>query len=79
MKCVICKNGETEPGTTTFTLTRGATIIIVKDVPAKVCDNCEEAYVSGETSEQLRKAIDSDVNSGAEVVVEVVVRSYTPI
>ena len=43
MKCAICKNGETYPGTTTVTLTRGEATIVIKNVPAEVCDNCGES------------------------------------
>lgn len=39
MKCVICKHGETRPGKTTVTLERGGATIVVKGVPAWICDN----------------------------------------
>lgn len=42
MKCVICKTGETRSGTTTVTLSRGETTVVIKNVPAEVCDTCGE-------------------------------------
>ena len=45
MKCPICKHGETTAGTSSVTLQRGGLTLVVKDVPAQVCDNCGEAYV----------------------------------
>jgi hypothetical protein len=30
LKCVICKNGETEPGTTSILLERGKTTLVIK-------------------------------------------------
>ena len=42
MKCVICKYGETEPGTTTITLERDNTTLVIKNVPADVCQYCGE-------------------------------------
>jgi YgiT-type zinc finger domain-containing protein len=42
MKCVICKQGETQPGTTTMTLERDTTTLVFKNVPAQVCENCAE-------------------------------------
>ncbi|MGH7938508.1 MAG: type II toxin-antitoxin system MqsA family antitoxin, partial [Bryobacteraceae bacterium] len=42
MKCTICKKGETAPGTATVTLERGGLTLVVKDVPAQICDNCGE-------------------------------------
>ena len=45
MRCLICKRGSTEPGTTTVTLERDGLIMVIKGVPAQVCENCAEAYV----------------------------------
>jgi YgiT-type zinc finger domain-containing protein len=38
MKCVTCKNGDTNPGMVTVPLQRNETTIIFKHVPADVCD-----------------------------------------
>jgi YgiT-type zinc finger domain-containing protein len=54
MKCVICKQAETVSGTATVTLERGEFTYVVKGVPAQVCPNCGEDYVSEQiTSEFL--------------------------
>lgn len=45
MKCVVCRNGDTEPGFTTFTLERGGAILVVRGVPARICENCGEEYL----------------------------------
>ncbi len=45
MRCVICREGDTPPGTVTVTLQRGNTVIVVRDVPAAVCQNCGEYYL----------------------------------
>ncbi|MEK7838207.1 MAG: YgiT-type zinc finger protein, partial [candidate division NC10 bacterium] len=37
---MICKFGETRPGTATITLSRDGTTLVVKGVPASVCANC---------------------------------------
>ncbi len=67
MKCMICKHGETQKGTTTITLERGTSTIIFKDVPALVCDNCGEKYVEDETTKSLLKNANDIIKSGAEV------------
>ncbi|MBM3811692.1 MAG: type II toxin-antitoxin system MqsA family antitoxin [Acidimicrobiia bacterium] len=46
MTCTICKNGSTSSGTTTVLLQRGPTTIVLKDVPADICDNCGEYFLS---------------------------------
>ena len=74
MKCVICKNGETEPGSTIFTFTDDETIVVVKDVPAKICDNCGEEYLDSETTRRLLDGSVGEVNHD----VEVEVRDYVP-
>src|SRR5437870_5309111 len=35
MKCVICKQGETQPGTATVTLERANLTLVIKRVPAQ--------------------------------------------
>ena len=69
MTCVICKNGETAPGETVFTGTEGDTIVVVKGVPANVCGNCGEAYVSFETTSRLNKTVADGACANAEIVV----------
>ena len=46
MKCIVCHQGETQPGTTTLTFDRAGSTIVVRSVPAEVCENCGEAYVA---------------------------------
>ena len=46
MKCVVCKQAETRPGVTTVTFERGDSTFVVREVPAQVCPNCGEDYVS---------------------------------
>ncbi|MGA1166245.1 MAG: YgiT-type zinc finger protein, partial [bacterium] len=37
MKCVLCRNGETQNGETLFTLSRDTVAVVVKNVPAQIC------------------------------------------
>jgi YgiT-type zinc finger domain-containing protein len=69
MKCVICKHGDTRPGRATVTLTRDATTLVVKGVPASVCANCGEEYVDEATTERLIETMDEGVRTGVEVDV----------
>ena len=69
MKCVICKHGETEPGVTTVTLTRGNTTVVFRGVPAQICDNCGEEYVDEETTARLLAIAEEAVRSGVQVDV----------
>lgn len=69
MKCVICKQGETRNGRVTVTLERGNTTVIIKDVPAQVCENCGEYYLSAEISQELFQTAENAVSKGAEVEI----------
>ncbi len=53
MICVICKDGETEPGVTTVTLERGGLALVLKRVPARVCPDWSEAYIADEVASRL--------------------------
>jgi len=67
MKCVICKNGETQRGVSTITLERNGMTFVVKDVPSRVCDNCGEAYLDDETTERLLNLAEEAARSGVQV------------
>ena len=67
MKCFVCKQGETEPGKATVTLERDGLTLVIKDVPAEVCNNCGEEYVDETVVEELLKTAEEVAQSGAEV------------
>jgi YgiT-type zinc finger domain-containing protein len=69
MKCVICKHGETQKGKVTVTLQREGTTIIIKDVPAEVCKNCGEYYLSEPVTEKLFARAEEAVKNGTEVEI----------
>ena len=69
MKCIICKKGSTKPGTTTITFERGCLTMVVKCVPAQVCPNCGEAYISEEITAKLLKDTEERANIGAQVEI----------
>jgi len=69
MKCIICKSGETSEGQTTVTLQRGQSTIIIKDVPAKICKNCGEYYLSEKVSGQVLTMAENAVKHNAEVEI----------
>ncbi len=65
----LCKQGNTKLGNVTVTLQRGETIVILKDVPADVCENCGEYYLSEMVSRQVLERAEEAVKSGAEVEI----------
>jgi YgiT-type zinc finger domain-containing protein len=69
MKCSLCRNGTTKPGRVTVTLERGNTTVVLKDVPAEVCENCGEYYLSEEVTERVLAHGEKAVADGVEVEV----------
>jgi len=45
MKCVMCKGEDLDSGKTTVKVQREETLVIIKDVPADVCEDCGEYYL----------------------------------
>ncbi len=69
MKCVICRHGQTAPGVATVTLQRGDSTVIVKGVPADICDNCAEYYLTEAVTDKLLEQADAALRAGAELEV----------
>lgn len=67
MKCVICKHGETRSGTMTATFERDGATIVLKEVPAAVCDSCGEDYLSQEITQQILEQVKQAAKSGVQV------------
>jgi len=69
MKCTICKQGETQPGKATVVLERGQTTVVIKDVPADICENCGEYYLTEELTEKVMAMAEEAVQNNVEVEV----------
>lgn len=69
MKCVLCRQGDTSPGNVTVTLERGRTVIVIKDVPANVCNNCGEYYLSENITREVLQMAEASAEKGVEVEV----------
>jgi ribosomal protein L32 len=50
-------------------LQRGATVVILKEVPAEVCGNCGEYYLSEGITERVLARAEEAVKNGAEVEI----------
>jgi hypothetical protein len=51
------------------TLQRGETTVILKGVPAEICENCGEYYLSDDMTRQVLERAEAAVKSGAEVEI----------
>ncbi len=69
MICVICKTGKYKNGLVTVALTKGEAAVIIKEVPAMVCEQCGEYVLSSEVTEKVMKIVNNALLNGAEVEI----------
>ena len=56
--CPICGGTKTR-GTTTFTVDLGFGVVVVRDVPALVCDQCGADWIEDAVAERLEQTVNS--------------------
>jgi YgiT-type zinc finger domain-containing protein len=69
MKCIVCKQAETVPGHQSLLLERGETTYVVKNVPARICPICSEAYMDEKVTLRLLRHAGQLLRQGARVDV----------
>jgi YgiT-type zinc finger domain-containing protein len=69
MKCIICKQGDTQNGFTVVTLQRDEHTLVIKGVPAEICENCGEYYLSQDIAKRLYQQAEESLQHGAEVEI----------
>lgn len=51
--CPVCRGGIKKPGVCTFTVELGYGVVVVRNVPALVCDQCGSDWIEDEIAEKL--------------------------
>ena len=69
MTCSLCRTGECQDGHTTMTLTRGEAVIVLKNVPAMVCQQCGHAYLDSKTTRMVLNKANRAIENGTELEV----------
>jgi YgiT-type zinc finger domain-containing protein len=69
MTCSICRRGTTAPGETSVVLERENAIVIVRGVPAEICDECGEYYLSETVGQTVLDLGEAAIQRGAEVEI----------
>lgn len=69
MKCVICKQGTTKPGTVTEVLERNGSVVVFQNVPADVCEICGESFIDAATTTRLQAEADKLIATGSRLDV----------
>jgi len=69
MTCVICKTGRTRPGVTTVTLLRENSVIVIKEVPALICEDCGEYYLAEPEAQKVYALAEGAAQRDAELEI----------
>jgi YgiT-type zinc finger domain-containing protein len=56
-----------QPGKTTVTLERDAGVVVIRDVPAQVCEACGEYYLTPEVTDHVLARAERALANGGEV------------
>jgi len=69
MNCTTCKNGWMEEGCVTVTLQRDQSVIVIKNVPALVCENCGDYTLDEAVTSRIMDVAEQAVSNNAEIEV----------
>jgi len=62
--CLICRQAETVDGPTSVHFERGEMKLVIRNVPARVCPSCGEAYVEEDVAVRLLRQADETSMAG---------------
>jgi YgiT-type zinc finger domain-containing protein len=69
MRCVVCRSGEAKPGTATVTIERDGAVVVVRGVPARICENCGEEYLEEGEVARLQVLVEATMTPGVRFEV----------
>ena len=70
MKCLAWTHGSPDPGETTFTAERDGVLVVVRHVPALICQTCGEEYLDDSVVDGLYQQVEKAVKGNNEVNIE---------
>jgi quinol monooxygenase YgiN len=67
-QCLVYRFGETEPGTTTVTIKRDNTIIVIRNILAEAWKSaaCGEAYLNSDAMRRLEQIVEESEQVGGQ-------------
>ena len=68
MKCAFC-GGRVKAGKTTVSVDTGEGVVVIRSVPARVCDQCGEEWLSDRSAEAVEKVVRKAKRDKAQVEV----------
>lgn len=65
MQCVICRGG-VKSGKINFPIDLGTIFVLVKNVPANICEQCGEYFLNDDVAEGIEKIAEHARSSNVE-------------
>ena len=62
MTCVICKNKKMTRGTTVLPIERRKAVLLVTDIPARICANCGEPYIDEKVAKEVEALANEELD-----------------
>ena len=66
--CPLCA-GNKKAGKTTYSADLGNGVIVIRDVPAMICDQCGESWIEAVTAKRLERLSQEARSKGTQVEV----------
>ena len=76
--CPLC-SGKIITGKTTYSVDLGFGVVVVRDVPAMVCEQCGEDWIDDETAKELERITDEAKRKRTQVNIISMTRDYHPV
>ena len=70
MNCPLCHHGNLIPGTSDEAMSYDGMTLVVKDVPANICDTCGEPYFDEQVTQRLLDLARDAAAAGGVVYVQ---------
>jgi YgiT-type zinc finger domain-containing protein len=69
INCPICKQGEKSPSYKDYTYTKNENLVVIRKVPADVCDFCGHAFFQEDVAQHLFDLVQSALTLPAAVSI----------
>ena len=69
LRCTNCPEGTYEESETTETIERNETVVVVREIPAHVCDTCGDVLLGRAEIGRLHSIVDSAEELGVDSIV----------
>jgi YgiT-type zinc finger domain-containing protein len=69
LTCPMCRNGDLKAGEATVALDRDDLMLVVRGVPAQICENCGEEYLDEDVTARVLEIAEQAASTGVRVEV----------